>query len=76
MAGKNARCDQHITCTAGGKLLLTRSVRLLNPQYDGSLHDAVRDHSWQHPGLLAGTVGKAAVQKTQEVSDVGEYRRR
>ena len=70
--GKSASSDQHITCTAGGKLLLTRSVRLLNPQYDATLHDAVRDQSWQHPGLLAGTVGKSATQRTKEVTDTGE----
>ena len=69
--GKSATSDQHITCTAGGKLLLTRSVRLLAPQYDASLHDSVRDHSWQHPGLLAGTVGKSASQRTKEVTDTG-----
>ncbi|OLP82603.1 hypothetical protein AK812_SmicGene36733 [Symbiodinium microadriaticum] len=69
--GKSATSDQHITCAAGGRLLLTRSVRLLTPQYDASLRDSVRDHSWQHPGLLAGTVGKSASQRTKEVTDTG-----
>ena len=53
-------------------MVATRSVRLLTPQYDAVLHDAVRDHSWQHPGLLAGTVGRAATQRTQGVTDTGE----
>ena len=70
--GKSASSDQHVCCTYGGKLLLTRSVRLLNPCYSASLHTVLKDHSWQHPGLLAGTVGRCVPQKTLPVSDAGQ----
>ena len=49
--------SEHLCCTHGSKLLLTRSVRLLNPAYSAALRNVIKDHS----------------QKTQAVTDEGSH---
>ena len=69
--GKSNNSDQHIAVTAGGKLLLTRSIRQMIPKFDSKLHEVLRDFPWDHPGLLAGSVGRAKPQKPREVEGQG-----
>ena len=63
--GKVHSSDQHICVTVGGKLILTRSVRQMQPSYDPRLHDVVKDRPYDHPGFLAGSVGRSKVRFCQ-----------
>ena len=67
--GKVHSSDQHICLTVGGKLILTRSVRQMQPSYDPRLHDVVKDRPYDHPGFLAGSVGRSKPQKAREVQE-------
>ena len=69
--GKIAISDLHIVCAKSGSLLLTRCVKRLPEasRWDKEMHECLRDHSWDHPGLTAGHLAYVTKQgrKTQQV---------
>ena len=61
--GKTNSSDQHICITAGGRLILCRSIRCMIPKFDKSLHDVIKAQPWQHSSFLSGTAGRSQAQK-------------
>ena len=61
--GKTNSSDQHICITAGGRLVLCRSIRCMSPKFDPALHEAVKAQPWQHASFLSGTAGRSQPQK-------------
>ncbi|CAE7490627.1 unnamed protein product [Symbiodinium sp. CCMP2592] len=61
--GKANASDGHLVVTAGGKLLITRSIRRTPERWDPSLHDCIKDFPWDHPGFVAGGLGKMRKQR-------------
>ncbi|CAE7376975.1 unnamed protein product, partial [Symbiodinium sp. CCMP2456] len=61
--GKANANDGHLVVTAGGKLLITRSIRRTPQRWDASLHDVIKDFPWDHPGFVAGGLGKMRKQR-------------
>ena len=72
LAWKGSQLRPAHLCDCWGKLILTRSVRQMQPSYDPRLHDVVKDRPYDHPGFLAGSVGRSKPQKAREVQDQGE----
>ena len=73
--GKIAISDLHIVCTRSGSLLLTRCVKRIpgNVRWGQSMHDCVRDFSWDHPGLTAGHLAYVTKQGRQAQQVLSEY---
>ena len=61
--GKANANDGHLVVTAGGKLLITRSIRRTPERWDPSLHDRINDFPWDHPGFVAGGLGRMRKQR-------------
>ena len=61
--GKANASDGHLVVTAGGKLLITRSIRRTPERWDASLHDCIKDFPWDHPGFVAGGLGRMRKQR-------------
>ncbi|CAE7237302.1 unnamed protein product, partial [Symbiodinium sp. CCMP2456] len=61
--GKANANDGHLVVTAGGRLLITRSIRRTPQRWDASLHDVIKDFPWDHPGFVAGGLGKMRKQR-------------
>ena len=62
--GKLPVSDGHIGLTAGGFLVVCRSVRRIPERFTKELHDVLRDQPYTQAAFLAGHMGQARVQRT------------